>query len=92
MPFGTILNPIYASAMSDQIMATRGAAIPRSETGAYLAAESFRYGTPAGLRSLLDVTGDNRLARCIEAADSPWAAGIQSEEASNTIHSNPPWI
>jgi hypothetical protein len=48
--------------------------------------------TPAGLRSLLDVTGDNRLARCIEAADSPWAAGIQSEEASNTIHSNPPWI
>ena len=105
MPFGTILNPIYASGASDQIIGYTRCGDSALWTGAYLAAESFRYGatqSPAaldnvkaaltGLKSLLDVTGDNRLARCIVAADSPWAAGIQSEEASNTIHSNPPWI
>ena len=105
MPFGTILNPIYASPTSDQIIGYSRCGDSALWTGAYLAAESFRYGVTqspaaldnvktalAGLKSLLDVTGDNRLARCIVAADSPWAAGIQSEEASNTIHSNPPWI
>lgn len=105
MPFGTILNPIYASGTSDQIIGYTRCGDSALWTGAYLAAESFRYGATqspdaldnvktalAGLKSLLDVTGDNRLARCIVAADSPWAAGIQSEEASNTIHSNPPWI
>jgi uncharacterized protein (TIGR03437 family) len=105
MPFGTILNPIYASPSSNQIVGYTRCGDSSLWTGAYLAAESFRYGATqspvalanvkaalAGLKSLLDVTGDNRLARCIVAADSPWAAGIQSEEASNTIHSNPPWL
>jgi len=74
-------------------------------TGTYLAAEAFRYNVTqssdalvnvkaalAGLQSLVDVTGDNRLARCIVAANSPYAAGIASEEARNTIHQAPPWI
>src|ERR1035437_2451168 len=74
-------------------------------TGAYLAAESFRYKVTqsagalqnvksalAGLKALSDLTGDNRLARCMVLASSPYAASIASEEASNTIHQNPPWI
>jgi hypothetical protein len=43
----------------------------------------------AGLKGLVDVTGDNRLARCMVMASSPYAAGISREEASNTIHQSP---
>jgi uncharacterized protein (TIGR03437 family) len=46
----------------------------------------------AAIKGLIDITGDNRLARCMVAADSPYAAGIAKEEAANTIHQNPPWI
>lgn len=105
MPFGTILDPIYASSTSTAIVAYTRCGDSALWTGAYLAAESFRYKVTqsadalnnvktalAGLKSLVDVTGDNRLARCIVAADSPYAAGIAREEASNTIHQNPPWM
>jgi uncharacterized protein (TIGR03437 family) len=40
----------------------------------------------------LDITGDNRLARCVVLASSPFAADIASEEAANSIISNPPWF
>jgi uncharacterized protein (TIGR03437 family) len=105
MPFGTILDPIYASSTSTAIAGYTRCGDSALWTGAYLAAESFRYNVTqsadalnnvkaalAGLKSLVDVTGDNRLARCIVAADSPYAAGIAQEEAANTIHQNPPWI
>src|SRR5262249_54554745 len=71
----------------------------------YLAAEAFRYKVTrsadamndirmavAGIKGLVDVTGTNLLARCYFRADSPFAAGIQSEESSNGIHSAPPWV
>ena len=105
LPFGTVLDPVYASATSDQIVGYTRCGDSALWTGAYLAAEAFRYNVTkaadalsnvkaalAGLTSLVDVTGDNRLARCIVKADSPYAAGIASEEASNTIHQAPPWI
>ena len=105
MPFGTLLDPIYASPTSDQIIGYTRCGDSALWTGAYLAAESFRYKVTqsadalqnvksalAGLKALADVTGDNRLARCMVLASSPYAAGIASEEASNTIHQNPPWI
>src|SRR5437868_11258949 len=105
MPFGTILDPIYASATSDQIVAYTRCGDSALWTGAYLAAEAFRYKVTqstdalnnvktalAGLKALTDVTGDNRLARCIVQASSPYAAGIQNEETNNTIHQSPPWI
>jgi uncharacterized protein (TIGR03437 family) len=105
MPFGTILDPIYASPTSTAISGYTRCGDSALWTGAYLAAESFRYKVTgssdalsnvkaalAGLKSLVDVTVDNRLARCIVASDSPYAAGIASEEAANTIHQNPPWI
>src|SRR5664279_3952958 len=105
MPFGTLLDPIYASSTSDQITGYTRCGDSALWTGALLAAESFRYkvtqsadalrnvkGALAGLKALSDLTGDNRLARCIALASSPYAAGIANEEASNTIHQNPPWI
>jgi len=105
MPFGTILDPIYASRTSNQVVGYTRCGDSALWTGAYLAAEAFRYNVThssdalanvkvalAGLKALADVTGDNRLARCMVLADSPYAAGIEREEAHNTIHQNPPWI
>lgn len=105
LPFGTILDPIFASPTSSQITGYTRCGDSALWTGAYLAAESFRYKVThsaaaldnlktalLGLESLTAVTGDNRLARCLVRADSPYAAGIASEEAHNTIHQNPPWI
>lgn len=105
LPFGTILNPIYSAPTSSTITGYTRCGDSALWTGAWLAAESFRYNvtqTPdslanvktalAGLKSLVDVTGDDRLARCIVPANSPYAAGISSEEAANTIHQAPPYI
>jgi uncharacterized protein (TIGR03437 family) len=105
MPFGTILNPIYASSTSSNIIGYTRCGDSALWTGAYLAAESFRYNVTqspdalnnvkaalSGIESLMEVTGDNRLARCIVPANSPYAAGIESEEAANTIHQSPPYI
>jgi len=104
-PFGTILDPIFVSPASDQISSYTRCGDSALWTGGFLAAEAFRYNVThsgealqnvkdalAGLTALVDVTGDNRLARCLVPADSPYAASIQSQEASNTIHQNPPWI
>ena len=105
LPFGTILEPIYASSTSNQIAYYTDCGDSALWTGAYLAAEAFRYkvtqsadalnnvrGALKGLKALTDVTGDNRLARCMAMANSPYAASIASQEASNTINQNPPWI
>ncbi len=105
LPFGTILDPIYASPTSDQIVGYTRCGDSALWTGAYLAAEAFRYkvtssadalanvkGAVAGLTSLLDVTGENLLARCIVQASSPYAAGIASEESANGIIQAAPWF
>ena len=105
MPFGTILDPMYASPTSNQIAGYTRCGDSALWTGAYLAAEAFRYKVTqsadafnnvktalAGLKGLADVTGDNRLARCMVLANSQYAAGIESEEAANTIHQNGQWI
>lgn len=107
MPFGTVIDPVFASSTSDQITGYTRCGDSALWTGSYLAAESFRFKVTsdpnaldnvkaalAGLKSLVDVTGDNRLARCIVFGSSPFAAGIESEEKSNTVHQNSPniWI
>jgi uncharacterized protein (TIGR03437 family) len=105
MPFGTILDPMFSSPLTDQITGYTRCGDSALWTGAYLAAEAFRYKVTqssdaldnvkaalAGLKGLADVTGDNRLARCMVLAASPYAAGIQNEEAHNTIHQAAPWI
>ena len=105
MPFGTLLDPIYASSTSNQIVGYTRCGDSAIWTGAYLAAEAFHYSvtkSPAvlesvktalgGLEALSAITGDNRLARCLVLTSSPFANGIASEEAANTINSNPPWF
>ncbi len=76
--------------MDRSLSGSRGISLQRHEIRRRVC--SNVKGALAGLTSLVDVTGDNRLARCIVMADSPYAAGIASEEASNTIHQAPPWI
>jgi uncharacterized protein (TIGR03437 family) len=101
LPFGTILDPVFASAVSDQIVGYTRCGDSAIWTGHYLAAEAFRYQVTrapdalnnvrnaiAGIKSLVDVTGTNLLARCLVPSHSPFAAGIQSEEASNGIYTN----
>jgi len=105
MPFGTILDPMYPSSTSDQIVGYTRCGDSALWTGAYLAAEAFRYNVTrsadalnnvktalAGLEALSNVTGDNRLARCIVPLSSPYAGGIATEEAGNTVVNSPPWF
>src|SRR5579872_2664810 len=105
LPFQTILDPIYASSTSNQIVGYTHCGDSALWTGHYLASEAFRYKVTAapdaltnvktliaGLKSLLDVTGNNFLARCIVPLSSPYAAGIQSEEKANGIYMAAPWF
>jgi hypothetical protein len=68
-------------------------------TGHYLAAEAFRYQVTRspdaldnvwralrGIRSLIDITGTDVLARCLVPADSPYAAAIQQDEGGHGIY------
>ena len=70
-------------------------------TGHYLAAEAFRYKVTRspdalanasralqGIHSLLDITGSDVLARCLVPTNSPYASGIQQQEAGNGIYYN----
>ena len=105
MPFGTVMDPVYDSINGNTITGYTRCGDSALWTGAYLAAESFRYKVTqssdaldnvkfalAGLKSLADVTGNNRLARCIFAADWQFAAGVQNEEKGNGINQAAPWV
>ena len=105
MPFGTLLDPIYASASSDQISGYTRCGDSALWTGAYLAAESFHYSVTkspealqnvrqalASLTALSAITGDNRLARCMVLIDWQYAGGVAEEEAQNHIIYNRPWF
>jgi hypothetical protein len=71
-------------------------------TGHHLAAEAYRYQVTKsaeayanvwralqGIRSLIDVTGTNVLARCLVPTSSPYAAAIQQEEGRHGIYNSP---
>jgi hypothetical protein len=101
LPYGTIIDPVFASPVSDQIVGYTRAADSLIWTGHYLAGESFRYrvtGSPealenvrraiAGIRSLIDITGTNLMARCLIPVDSPYAPGIIAEEGHHGIFRN----
>jgi uncharacterized protein (TIGR03437 family) len=102
--FGTVIDPIFAAADSDEIVGYTRCGDSALWTGSYLAAEAFRYRVTrapealenvrkaiAGIKSLADVTGTNLLARCIIETDSPFATGIRSEEADHGAYVNGPW-
>jgi len=105
MPFGSLLDPIYASSTSDQIIGYTRCGDSALWTGAWLAAESFHYNvtrSPEALQNVRDalktlqalsaITGDNQLARCMVLTTSPYANGIAQEEAQNHIIYNQPWF
>jgi hypothetical protein len=96
LPFGTILDPIFAAADSDQIVDYTRCGDSALWTGHYLAAEAFRYkvtgsadalanaqGAIAGLKLLTDVTGTDLLARCAVPVSSNLPTSIVQQEASN---------
>src|SRR5712692_8333795 len=77
-PYGAILDPMFASADSDQIVGYTRCGDSALWTGHYLAAEAFRFKVTqsqdalknvtqaiAGIKALTDVTGTNLLARCM---------------------------
>lgn len=99
VPFGGILDPIFATPASQAITGYTRCGDSAIWTGHYLAAESYRYkvssdpaalanaqGALAYLKTLVDVTGTDLLARCIVPINSNYAAGITSEESANGIH------
>jgi uncharacterized protein (TIGR03437 family) len=101
VPYGTVIDPIYAGPTSSQIVGYTRCGDSAIWTGHYLAAEAFRYQVTqspealanvqqalAGIKSLLDVTGTNLLARCLVPLYSQYVGGIESEEAANGIYTN----
>jgi hypothetical protein len=98
MPNGTVIDPVFASATSQNIVAYTRGGDSALWTGHYLAAEAFRYkvtGSPdalanvwtalRGIRSLRVVTGNNLLARCLVPVNWQFASAITNEEASHGI-------
>src|ERR1700684_4213577 len=78
VPFGTILDPIFAAPTSNQIVGYTRCGDSAIWTGHYLAAEAFRYQVTqaadalanvrsaiAGIQSLVNITGTDLLARCL---------------------------
>ncbi len=101
LPFGGILDPIFASSTSQEIVGYTRCGDSAIWTGHYLAAESYRYkvsSDPAALanaqaalaylKNLVDTTGTDVLSRCIVPINSPFAAGILSEESANGVHAS----
>jgi hypothetical protein len=98
LPFGTILNPMLTADHTAIAGYTR-CGDSALFTGLYMAAEAFRYRVTfeaaalenvrtalAGISLLVDVTGQDLLSRCAVPTDSPYAAGIISEESHNGIY------
>jgi hypothetical protein len=99
LPYGSMLDPIFASPVSDQIVGYTRAADSLIWTGHYLASESFRYRVTgsiealdnvrraiASIRALNDITGTNLMARCLIPVDSIYAPGIIAEESHHGIY------
>lgn len=106
LPFGEVVDPYYASPTSNTIAGYTRCGDSALWTGAFLAAESYHYAVSpspavlvnvknaiAAIQGLVAVTGHNQLARCMFTPGWQFAAGIESEEASNGINQAPPtWV
>jgi hypothetical protein len=99
MPNGTVIDPVFASASSQAIVAYTRGGDSALWTGHYLAAEAFRYRVTGsadalanvwtalrGIRSLRVVTGNNLLARCLVPVNWQFASAITNEEASHGVY------
>ena len=105
LQFGIVMDPVYDSATGTTVVGYTRCGDSALWTGAYLAAESFRYNVTqspdalnnvknaiAGIKGLVDVTGNNRLARCMFASNWQFASYVENEEMSNSINQAAPWI
>jgi hypothetical protein len=101
MPFGIVVDPMFAAPESDEIVNYTHCGDSAIWTGHFLAAEAFRYGVTGspdaldnvraalgGIASLMNVTGTNLLARCLVPMNSPFAPAITREEVRHGIYSN----
>jgi hypothetical protein len=101
MPFGTIVDPIFRTPDSEEIVGYTHCGDSAIWTGHYLAAEAFRYNVTrsqealdnvrvalGGITSLLNVTGTNLLSRCLIPVTSPYAQRIIQEEAPHGVYQN----
>lgn len=101
LPFGGIIDPIFATSTSEDITGYSRCGDSALWTGHYLAAESYRYAVTADpaalknaqsalahLKTLVDITGTDLLARCIVPVNSNYAASIMSQESANGVHEN----
>jgi hypothetical protein len=99
MPHGTILDPVFKAVDSDEIDYYGRGGDSAIWTGHYLAAEAFRYRVTfapealanarsalAGIRLLVDVTGNNLLARCLFPTNSPYAGKLIEEENRHGVY------
>src|ERR1700738_184878 len=88
-PVVGILDPIFASPTSDQIVGYTRCGDSAIWTGHYLAAEAYRYKVTQSpeafdnvrravlaLQYLMNITGTKLLARCAVPVSSPYADGI----------------
>lgn len=93
-PYGAILDPIFVAPDSEEILTYARCGDSALWTGHFLAAEAFRYKVTRsaealdnimlalhGIRTLIDVTGTDLLARCAFPENSPWAADFISQES-----------
>src|SRR5258706_15333019 len=99
MPYGTILDPVFKAADSNEIDYYSRGGDSAIWTGHYLAAEAFRYrfarasaalenvrSALAGARLLVDITGDNLLARCLIPTGSPYAGKLIDEQRGHGVY------
>ena len=100
MPFGTVVDPVYASPVSDVITGYSRGGDSALWTAFYLAAEAFRWHAThdaqaleragmamSGLEELVNVTGTDTLARAAVPAGAGLAAGTLREEGHNGVYS-----
>ena len=101
LPHGTVLDPIFSSPTSTEIVGYTRCGDSATWTGHLLAAEALHYrvtGSPAaldrvkrvleGIRSLVDITGTNLLSRCYIPVNWQFAPSILGEENHNGVYRN----
>jgi hypothetical protein len=99
LPHGTVFDPVFASANSDEIIGYQHAGDSAIWTGHYVAAESFRYAVTGAksarnnvrralkaIRLLVDLTGKEVLARAAVPTGSRWEPAITVNEERHGIY------
>jgi len=104
LPYGAILDPVLSLPDLSTVVDYSRCGDSALWTGHYLAAEAYRYAVTGsadalanvgnaiqGIKMLLDVTGNDALARCALPANSSYAPSIASQESSNGIYQGTVW-